>query len=131
MRAAHHAGCVVCGRLRDGGLGLRVRLRDDGSVAGTVRPSDDLAGYAGLLHGGVISALVDCAMTNCLFAHGVAAVTAELNVRFRHPVASDTLLTVAASVTRRSAPLYVARAELSQGGQVKATACGKFMEMSR
>jgi hypothetical protein len=34
-------------------------------------------------------------------------------------------------ITRRSAPLYVARAELSQGGQVKATACGKFMEMSR
>jgi acyl-coenzyme A thioesterase PaaI-like protein len=36
-----------------------------------------------MLHGGVISSILDGTMTNCLFAHGTVAVTAELRVRFR------------------------------------------------
>ncbi len=127
-RAGLHPRCVVCGRSDPPGLGLAFRLGPGGEVVADFRPTAGYEGYGGVLHGGVISAIADGAMTNCLFAHGVAAVTAELNVRFRHPIAVGPPLTVRARIARRSEPLFVAEAELTQAGQVKATATGKFMQ---
>ena len=85
-------------------------------------------GYVGSLHGGVISALLDGAMTHCIFAHGHAGVTAELKVRYRHPVVTDHPATVRGRISRCSPPLYLMEAELLQDGQVKATAEAKFMD---
>ncbi len=46
-----------------------------------------LEGYGGrLLHGGVIAAALDGAMTHCLFAEGLTAVRRELIVKYKHPV---------------------------------------------
>ena len=53
-------------------------LQPDGSVRGVFFASAPLEGYTGLLHGGIAAAFLDGAMTNCLFAHGIEALTAEL-----------------------------------------------------
>ncbi len=127
-RRQFHPWCVVCGQPRPASLGLNFRLLDDGSVTANFDCDADFEGYGRMLHGGVTSAIVDGAMTNCLFAHGIAAVTAELNVRFRHPIALCTTLTVTAKITRRSEPLFLMEAELVQAGQLKAKATGKFMQ---
>jgi len=119
---------MVCGRPRPAGLGLEFRLLSDGGVTADFDCAANFEGYGGMLHGGVVSAIADGAMTNCLFAHGIAAVTAELNVRFRHPVRLGTPLTVTARITRRAEPLFLVEAELTQAGQLKAKATGKFME---
>jgi len=103
----------------------------DGSVQGKFTASEVFAGYVGRLHGGVIAALLDGVMTNCLFAHGCRAVTAELTVRYRHPVAAVGCLAVRAWLTRSRAPLHYVEAELRQGSQVKVTALGKFIEISQ
>jgi len=126
----HHAHprCVVCGPVHEAGLGLRFTLRDDGSVEARFDCKTAYQGYKGILHGGIASALLDGAMTNCLFAHGVAAVTAEMTVRFRLPVGVGRPLIARARVSRPHGPLHVVVAELVQDGQVKATAIGKFME---
>jgi acyl-coenzyme A thioesterase PaaI-like protein len=89
---------------------------------------DGLEGYSGCLHSGVIAALLDGAMTNCLFAHGCRAFTAELTVRYRQAVAAQDRVTVRAWLTRSRPPLRLLRAELRQGACVKATAVGKFIE---
>jgi len=109
-------------------MGLEFRLRADGSVTADFACDADFEGYGGMLHGGVISAIADGAMTNCLFAHGIAAVTAELKVRFRHPMKVGTPLTVTARITRWAEPLFVVEARLVQRGRLKATATGKFMQ---
>jgi acyl-coenzyme A thioesterase PaaI-like protein len=106
-------------------------VAEDGSVQTTLQPERACEGYAGMLHGGVIATLLDAAMTNCLFAQGRCGLTAELCVRFRHPVVGDTPVRLRACVERSSPPLFVLRAELWQAGQVRATATGKFMEMER
>ena len=85
-------------------------------------------GYAGMLHGGVIASLLDGAMTNCMFANGIPAITAELTIRFRHPVVIGRTATVRAWIERSSPPLHRLRAEVVQDEQRKATAFGKFME---
>jgi acyl-coenzyme A thioesterase PaaI-like protein len=88
-------------------------------------------GYPDMLHGGIICALLDGAMTNCLFAHGHAAVTAELKVRFRHPVVTKRPARVRAWIAKTFHPLHEMVAELVQEEQVMATARAKFVERPR
>jgi acyl-coenzyme A thioesterase PaaI-like protein len=84
-----------------------------------------------MLHGGVIASLLNGAMTNCMFAYGIPAITAELNVRFRHPVAIGKTAVVRAWIERSSRSLHVLRAEVVQDEQVRAAARGKFLEQHR
>ena len=123
-----HPRCVVCTRVQQAGLGLRFRLQDDGTVEARFACNAAYQGYSGVLHGGIAAALLDGAMTNCLFAHGVAAVTAEMTARFRSPIRLGSPLTARAWLSRAHKPLYGVQAELVQEGQVKATAAGKFTE---
>jgi acyl-coenzyme A thioesterase PaaI-like protein len=87
-----------------------------------------MQGFPGALHGGAAATLLDGAMTNCLFARGIAAWTGDLRVRYRSPIALGQDAVVRAWVERAFPPLFVARAEIRQGGRVKATATGKFVE---
>ena len=123
-----HPHCVVCGENDALGLGLTFVTRDDGSVECDFQCSPALQGYTDQLHGGVIALLLDGAMTNCLFAHGHAAVTAEINVRYRHPVAASQPVYLRAWPQRFHPRLNLLAAELVQEGQVKATATAKFID---
>lgn len=58
-------------------------LAPDGAVEASFACNKVFQGYPATLHGGIISGLLDGAMTNCLFAHGHASMTAEINIRFR------------------------------------------------
>ena len=124
-----HPNCVVCGANHLSGLQLEFTLLEDGSVQATFDCGEAFQGYPGLLHGGVISSLLDGAMTNCLFASGQQGVTGELKVRFRHPVVINRKATVRAWVDRSMPPLHLLQAELIQDERVKAKARGKFMEL--
>lgn len=128
IRALAHSNCVVCRSSSKGGLGLEFEVSEDGSVEATFGCDKPFEGYANVLHGGVISCLLDGAMTNCMFAHGYLALTAELRVRFQHPVVTGELATVRAWIDRSKSHVHVLRAEVAQGQQVKATALGKFVE---
>jgi uncharacterized protein (TIGR00369 family) len=130
-RKAEHANCVVCSSTNSRGLQLEFAVGEDGAVSAHFACSRAFQGYGGFLHGGVISALLDGAMTNCLFADGHAAFTAELNVRFLHPVVIGEAVTVRAWIDRSHSILKVLKGEVVQGNQVMATASGKFLERHR
>ena len=123
-----HPHCWVCSP--DNGHGLGVEFRDDsmGGVEGTFACDEAFTGYAGLLHGGVISSLLDGAMTNCLLARGLIAVTADLQVRFHHPVQIGRVAAIRAKLKNTRNLVYILEGELLQNGVVCATAVGKFMK---
>jgi uncharacterized protein (TIGR00369 family) len=110
---------------------LTFAASDDGNVQAKFDCGSAFEGYTGMLHGGVVASLMDGAMINCLFARGILAVTAELTVRFRHPVVTGTPATVRAWIERSSGPRHLLKAEIKQSTQLKATAVGKFMEQAR
>jgi acyl-coenzyme A thioesterase PaaI-like protein len=118
---------VVCNPAHPIGLGQDFQLQSDGSVQSTFTGREVFEGYPGLLHGGVTAALLDGAMTNCLFARGIEALTAELKVRYREPVVAAGEVTMRAWLVETYDRLHFMRAELRQDGRVKATAQGKFM----
>ncbi|HLE77975.1 MAG TPA: PaaI family thioesterase, partial [bacterium] len=74
MRPANH--CFVCGR--DNPIGLKLIFEPSGDgVRAEFTPSDLHVGYDGLVHGGIISALVDDALANFWFTRGQEAITAK------------------------------------------------------
>ncbi|MDD5706287.1 MAG: PaaI family thioesterase [Kiritimatiellae bacterium] len=130
-REAYHGQCVVCAGNAASGpvrLGVRFRVESDGSVSGSFDPPAHCQGYNGFLHGGLIASLLDGAMTNCLFAHGLVALTGELSVRYLHPVASDRRVEVTARTTKSFAALHCVEGRLHQGNTLMARATAKFVE---
>src|SRR5437773_12543515 len=77
MRAANR--CFVCGQ--DNPIGLKLKFSRVGEgVWAEFTPSDLHAGYEGLVHGGILAALIDDAMANVWAANGREAVTAKIEV---------------------------------------------------
>ncbi len=101
----------------------------DGGVVAPFKGHAGLQGYDGILHGGIVSALLDAAMTHCLFRHGIKAVTDELNVRFLRPVPFAAILTVSARPKALKLPIFKLAAELTGDGRVMARAEARFMRM--
>jgi uncharacterized protein (TIGR00369 family) len=119
---------VVCGDTNARGLRLDFTVAADGSVSAVFRCENSFEGYAGIVHGGVVSSLLDGAMTNCLFARGIMAVTAELTVRFKHLLRVGEPARVRAWITHSSPHLHFLAAEITQSGSVAATARAKFRQ---
>ena len=123
-----HPFCFVCSGSNPMGLALRYAPQRDGSVSASFLGNSALEGYSGLLHGGLIAAMLDGAMTNCLFARGIRGLTAELKVRYHESVAASEEVLLQAWLDDDAHGLYQLRANLTQGGAVKDSATGKFMK---
>jgi uncharacterized protein (TIGR00369 family) len=111
LRTQGHERCVVCAPSHPLGLRIEYHVGAGGIVHAEFMCTDVFQGYPGQLHGGVITSLLDGAMTNCLFAHGIEAVTAELTIRFLRPVLTDRIAAVSAHLSRTSRRLSVLEAE--------------------
>ena len=83
-------------------------------------------GYEGILHGGMISTLLDAAMGECLFSKRIAAVTAEMTVRFLRPVPLDRVVDLRAELVSARHGLFLLSAGLSLDDRPLARATGKF-----
>jgi acyl-coenzyme A thioesterase PaaI-like protein len=118
----------VCGADNPQGLRVDFQPTADGGVEAQFDCARVFEGYSHRIHGGVIAALLDGAMTNCLFAHGHVAVTGELTVRFRHPVLTDRRATVRAWIQKSYYELHHVCAELVQNGRVLVKATAKFLD---
>lgn len=120
--------CVVCGA--DNPVGLRVRFAAHGQgVRATVNPQVHFQGFTGVLHGGLVCALLDDAMWWAIYAaHGTITMTAEITVRYKEPVPVATDLTVEAWVDRARHGLYATAGRiLDSAGRTLAEATGKFL----
>lgn len=108
---------------------MQFRVQPDGAVEAFHQPDAAWQGYSGILHGGMTATLLDAAMTHALFARGVAAVTARLEVRYRQPVRPDQPVRVRGWLVKATPPVYRVAADMRQGAARVAQATAVFMEM--
>jgi len=54
-----HPACVVCSSANTRGLHMEFDVDDDGGVQATFQCVESFEGYPGILHGGVISSILD------------------------------------------------------------------------
>jgi uncharacterized protein (TIGR00369 family) len=83
--------CFVCGRDNPDGLRLRFEYPTIGTCRAAFTPPKKFQGWQGILHGGIVSTLLDEALAHAAGGAergggGSGAVTAELTVRFKRPV---------------------------------------------
>ncbi len=127
LPASPHSGCLLCGSANPCSLRLSFQDTAGGAVCAAFQTSRVLQGYPGILHGGVAPALLDAAMTNCLFHHDIQALTGDLHLRYLHPIPCPAQLEVRAWIVAKYSPLYHLRGEISLMGQVMTRAEGKFV----
>jgi len=121
-----HRDCFACGRVKHG-LGMTFVRSGSDTVSAEWFCDERYQSYPGIVHGGIIATILDCAMTNCLLMKGIPAVTADMRIEYREPVRVGSVVTVNAWLVRSRPPLFVLGAEVIQDGQVTARATAKFM----
>jgi len=107
---------------------LRYEPADANGISATFSGDRKHEGYTGILHGGVISALLDTVMAHCLLAKSIRAVTGELNVRYLEPIATGTTLKIKAWVDAALPPLYHLKATIRVDDKVVCKGKAKFMQ---
>lgn len=81
----HH--CFGCGKLNPHGLHLELVPDPDGEgVKAAFIPDRFAEGYNGMVHGGIITTVLDEVMAWALYRKQIWAVTGELTTRYRKPV---------------------------------------------
>ena len=119
-----HASCMVCGN--NNSIGITFTPQDN-SVIAVFQANPQWQGYSGFLHGGMISTLLDAAMTHCLFHHGIEAMTASLQVRFLEPVPCTGTLEIIATLGDQRRHVYLLNAKLASSGRCLARAEARFI----
>jgi uncharacterized protein (TIGR00369 family) len=110
--------CFVCGKENPSGLGLDWTLDGTGRAHARFLPSRGHQGWQGVLHGGIIAALLDEAMAQCAKRTGRDAVTASLSIRYRAPAPiGATLVAEAWIVGERGRVLQLEARVRSEGNE--------------
>jgi acyl-coenzyme A thioesterase PaaI-like protein len=80
-------GCFGCGHLNPHGLRLDFYRTADGEGLWTpFTPAPEHEGFAGVVHGGIVTAVLDEVMGWAVFVRDIWAVTGRIEVQFRRPV---------------------------------------------
>jgi acyl-coenzyme A thioesterase PaaI-like protein len=124
------SSCFVCGQDNPRGLRIRFQRNEQGEVSALWSPAPVWEGFKGIVHGGVVSAVLDEAMSKAVSSSGCEALTAELQVRFRRPVASGQSFLVRGWIVRRSKRLVRTESTLTdRDGLEHAHAWASFLSI--
>lgn len=120
--------CFICGKDNPVGLQLEINVDQAGQSATIMLAVPaEYQGWQGMVHGGIISALLDevCAYAGMTVAERV--VTGELKTRFRKPVPVETDIKAVARVISHARRTVLVEAELFMLDDVLATAEAKMV----
>ena len=104
--------CFVCGQ--DNPIGLKLRFSWDGKMARSeFTPGELHQGWSRVVHGGIITCLLDEAMSYATLFEKINTVTARLEVRIKRPIPIGEPLSITGSITRKTRKLVETEANLS------------------
>lgn len=113
MKVEYYGYCWICGEKNPGGFQLKFDLnKNERTMRTSFIPTETYQGYDGIVHGGILSALLDEAMAKLAFELGYNAVTAMLNIRFKSPAKVKEKLMVRGEITEVNRRLVLAKATI-------------------
>lgn len=123
--------CFACGPANPIGLKLKFEQTDD--LCRTVfTPKTEHQGWYDVMHGGLITTLLDEVMANWLWGRDIPAMTAEMTTRFMKPVPIGAPVTVTAKRVGGKGKLVLLESELVLAdGTPAARASSKFIITER
>ncbi len=76
--------CFVCGKDNEIGLKL-IFVVENKKIKAEFIPDETLQGFEGIVHGGIITTVLDEAMVKLAFILGLNAVTSKISVELKYP----------------------------------------------
>jgi uncharacterized protein (TIGR00369 family) len=122
--------CYVCGKENPAGLQVAFEIdKNARTITGRFTPKQVHEGWEGIVHGGVIAALLDEAMVKLAAHLGIPAVSAEITVKFKNPAAAADTLAISGRITKEARRLIEAEATVTRGLVIVAEAKGKLLKI--
>jgi len=104
--------CFGCGQ--NNPIGLKLSFKQEGGfVRADFTPAKYYQGWSGILHGGIITSLLDEGMGWAARSTGRHCVTARLEVNFKRPIPIGERLVITASVVKRNDKFVETQAQIT------------------
>jgi acyl-coenzyme A thioesterase PaaI-like protein len=113
------SSCFACSLENPHGLHLVFWKSASSEMTAEWIPEPEFEGYQGIIHGGIVSTVLDESMAKVVDAAGTEALTAELRVRFRQQVSSGSPLRVRGWIESRNKRVIHTEAVLTNGDGVE------------
>ncbi|MCX6566955.1 MAG: PaaI family thioesterase [Candidatus Aminicenantes bacterium] len=125
--------CFACGEHNMEGLRIKFEYPEPGRCRAVFLPERRFQGWKDILHGGIISTLLDEALAHAYGGKtrgaGEAAVTAELTVKFKKPIKIGVPVYLEGRVVSVSGRVIEGESTLcDESGTVLASATGKLIK---
>jgi len=108
--------CFVCGRDNDVGLKMVWENHpEEGEIRSMVTVAEDFNGYPGIVHGGILAAMLDETAGRAILLEGdpdELMVTAKLEIAYRRPTPTGTPLLLVGRLVSRTETRAEAKAEI-------------------
>lgn len=126
-----YKNCFVCGQGNPAGLGVRFFIEGD-KVKAEFVPQEAHMGYRGIVHGGIISALLDEIMGWPLsLENGRVCISVEIRVRFKRPLPLGQRYIVSGEAVDDARRLWEGRGEIrDEQGLLYAAGWGRYLPLS-
>jgi len=108
--------CLFCGSQNPYGFHLVFRQEDDFTVTETSVPWY-YQGFKGVVHGGIVAALLDEAMSHSLKNAGIEAVTGTLETRYIKPLLTEKPLVARGRVVKKNGRIIEVQGRSNSGGR--------------
>jgi acyl-coenzyme A thioesterase PaaI-like protein len=118
--------CFACGQKNNSGLRLAFKT-EGGKTFAEFIPRKSHQGFKDIVHGGIITAVLDEAMMKAVLFRGIFAMTAEIAVRFRSPLLVGDRSVVEAEINTVGGRFIEASAVLKKADEVVAMATAKML----
>ena len=118
--------CFVCGNKNK--IGLKVEFFfDKGKAKAQYTPTPEFEGYKDILHGGILSALLDEVMIYSIIAQGIITVTVQMEIRFKKPAKIGETLFLEGWVSEDKGRILLTEGKIfKKDGTILAESKGKF-----
>ncbi len=117
MKLGDDGYCFVCGDKNP--IGLKLRFIPEGrDIRAEFTASKNHQGYKDIVHGGIVSTLLDEAMVKLAISMGIMAVTGRMEIRFRNPLMVGERALLAARLIKEGKRFIEVEASLSKADNV-------------
>jgi uncharacterized protein (TIGR00369 family) len=121
--------CFVCGDKNETGIHADFIVNDDNTASAHLVIPSRFQGWKGIVHGGIISTLLDEVSIYACRKITLKGVTAEMNVKFKKSVPTDREITLQSKVIEIKRKLIFVHADLLIDGEVYASAETKVFNL--
>ena len=101
LRAKENDHCIICGQKNISGLKIKYELLPDGKIHGLWVPEGSHEGLKGIIHGGILSAIADEAMSKSVISANIEALTVKLEIRFHNYVTIGDILIIEGWIVKK------------------------------